>query len=74
MFSITTKLRQFKTNMTIHYIFGKYKDKSPRGKYSIDEETWSQFVKSRTDPKWEVGEHFIIYVIKSYNGFHNLCV
>jgi len=31
-------------NLTTHYIFGKYKDKSPSGKYSIDEETWSQFV------------------------------
>ena len=57
-----------------YYIFGKYQDKSPCGKYSIDEETWFQFVQSRTNPKWEVGEHFIIYVILSYHGIHNLYV
>ena len=69
---VTTKWREFKTNLTTHYIYGKYKNKSPCGKYFIDEETWSQFVQSRTDPKWEVGEHFIIYVILSYHGIHNL--
>ena len=71
---VTTKWRQFKTNLTTHYIFGKYKDKSPCGKYSLDEETWSQFVQSQTDPSWQVCEHFIIYVIKSYHEIHNLCL
>jgi len=74
MSSVTTKWRQFKKNMTTHYVFFKYKDKYPYGKYSVDEETWSQIVQSRTDLKWEVTEHFTIYVIKSYHGIHNLCV
>jgi len=51
MSSVTTKWRQFKTNMKIHYICAQYKDKSPCGKYSIDKETWSQFVQSWTNPK-----------------------
>ncbi|KAK7366990.1 hypothetical protein VNO80_08995 [Phaseolus coccineus] len=53
MRSVSTKWRQFKANLTSNYVFGRYKDKSPCVAYAIDEETWSQFVKTRTDPKWE---------------------
>ncbi|KAK7342197.1 hypothetical protein VNO80_25141 [Phaseolus coccineus] len=52
MSSVTTKWRQLKTNLITHYIFDKYEDKSLCGKYSIDEETWSQFVQSQTDLSW----------------------
>jgi len=31
------------------------------------------FVQIRANPSWEVGEHFIIYVIKYYHGIH-LCM
>jgi len=39
MLSIAVKWRNFKTNLTSFYIFGKYKGKSPCEKYGIDEET-----------------------------------
>jgi len=41
---VATKWRQFKTNLIGHYILDKYKDKSPCGKYCVNEETWCQFV------------------------------
>ncbi|KAK7382170.1 hypothetical protein VNO80_00909 [Phaseolus coccineus] len=49
----STKWRQFKANLTSNYVFGRYKDKSPCLAYPIDEETWLEFVKTRTDPKWQ---------------------
>jgi len=43
MSSIAIKWRNFKTNLTNWYIYGSLKGKSPCEKYSIDEETWTQF-------------------------------
>jgi len=54
MSSIAIKWRNCKTNLTKWYIFGHLKGKSPCEKYTIDEETWTQFFQSREDPSWQV--------------------
>ena len=54
MSSVASKWRQFKTNLTSFYVFGKYKDKSPCEMYGIDEKTWQLFVQTRLDPFWQV--------------------
>jgi len=45
MSSVASKWRQFKTNLTSFYVFGKYKDKSACEMYGIEEETWQLFVR-----------------------------
>jgi len=52
MSSVASKMRQFKTNLTSFYVFGKCKDKRPYEMYGIDEETWQLFVQTRFGPSW----------------------
>jgi len=45
----------FKTKLTSRYIYGSKKNEDPRELYKeIDEDTWRQFVESRTYEGWKV--------------------
>ena len=68
MSSIAKMWRQFKSTLTSKWIFNDQaisKGLTPCQRYGIDDETWKQFVRSRTGPQWEV-----CYYLKTLVCFH----
>ena len=53
--AVAEDFRGFKTKLTSRYVYGSKKNEDPRELYtSIDEDTWRQFVESRTSERWKV--------------------
>ena len=53
--AVIEDFRGFKTKLTSRYIYGSKKNEDPRELYTtIDEDTWRQFVESRTSEGWKV--------------------
>jgi len=58
---VGVKFRQFKSKLTIDFIYGERKEENPYTKYaSLDEETWQQIVQIRQTEKWQV--NIICYI------------
>ena len=52
---VGVKFRQFKSKLTINFIYGERKEENTCTKYaSVDEETWQQFVQIQQTEKCKV--------------------